>query len=111
MDAGSARRAPTGISGVGEKNHNRATRRCRDMCGAGIVPDGEIGCVGKIDQAGKPGTADEIDRSGASRTDFGRKWLFACPADNNRPRPDCLEQALSEFAVASRRPALGSVAR
>ena len=86
------------------------TTGCRDMRGAGVVPNGENGRVGKIDQSGNPGAADEIDRNGASCTDFGRDWLLAPRADDNWRSTGCLEQALGQLGIAPRGPTLGRVA-
>jgi hypothetical protein len=61
------------------------TTGCRDMRGAGVVPNGENGRVGKIDQSGNPGAADEIDSYGASCTDFGRDWLLANSLSRSKP--------------------------
>src|SRR5262249_38510003 len=79
------------------------------MGGAGVIPDGESGCVGKIDQACKFGAADEIDRSGASRVDFGGGRFSPRAADNYWKDPGRLEELLRKLAIAPRRPTLSGM--
>ena len=67
------------------------TARGRDMRGAGVVADGENGRAGKIDEAGKLGAANEIDRSPARCADFGREGFLAPSADNDRESARCCE--------------------
>jgi hypothetical protein len=70
MDFASARRAPARLGSVGEKDDHRMPAGCRDMGGAGVIPNSESGRVGKIGQAGEPGMAYEIDRFRANPPDF-----------------------------------------
>ena len=87
----SARCAPAGVRGIGEKDYNGATAGCRDMCGPGVVPDSKSGCVGEVDQAGELGAANEVDRSRTRRANLGREHLLACAADNGRENTGRLE--------------------
>jgi hypothetical protein len=84
MNFASARRAPARLGSVGEKDDHGMPPGCRDMCCAGVIPNSESGRVGKIGQAGKPGAAYEVDRFGASSTDFSGERLLALSADNHR---------------------------
>ena len=83
----------------------------RDMRGAGVVANGEKGRVGEIDQPGKLGPANEIDRRLASCADFGREGLLAPSADNDGESTGCLEQTLGQLAISPGRPALCRMAR
>ena len=109
MNLPPAWRASARIRSIGKKNENRVAADCRDMGGAGVIPDGESGRVGKIDQACKFGAADEIDRSGASRADFCRERFFTRAADDNWKDPGRLEELLRKLAIAPRRPTLSGM--
>ena len=87
------------------------TAGCRDMRGASVVADGENRGASQIDQAGKLGAANEIDRSLARRTDFGGEGLLSPRADNDRESAGCLEQTLRQLAISSGRPTLLGMAR
>ena len=109
MNLPPAWRASARIRGIGKKNKNRVAADCRDMSGAGVIPDGEGGGVSKIDQACKFGVADEIDRSGANRADFCGKRFFTRSADDNWLDLGRLEELLRKLAIAPRRPTLSAV--
>jgi hypothetical protein len=64
---------------------------CRDVCGTGVIPNGESCRIGKIDQAGELGAANKVDRRRARRADFGREHFLACTADNDRNNPGRFE--------------------
>jgi len=81
------------------------------MRGAGVVPDREICRIGKVDQVGKCGAADEIDRTGASGTDLAGERFLARSANNNRESIGCVEQPSGQLAIALCRPTLCRVAR
>src|ERR1700730_766026 len=111
MNLVAARRAPTRIGGIGEEDDDRLTARRSDVRGTCVIADGKSSSISQIDKAGKLGAADEVDRVGAARTDFGRERLFARSANDDGEEAGCLDQALCEQAIMLCRPALIRVAR
>ena len=109
MNLPPAWRAPARVGGIGKKNEDRVAADCRDMGGAGVIPDGEGGRVGEIDQACKFGATDEVDRSGASSADFCSEPFFTRAADDYWKDPGRLEELLRKPAIAPRRPTLGDM--
>src|SRR5208282_1070216 len=106
MNLASARRAPARIRAVEKQYDDRVATGRRDVRGAGVVPNGESGSVGKIDQAGEFRAADEVDRDRTGRTDFGRERLLARTADDDRETARCVEQSSGQFTEAPCGPAL-----
>src|SRR5207302_206938 len=106
-----ARRASTGVGGIGKEDDDRMTAGRGDVRGAGIIPDGKGGGIRQIDKAGKLGAADEIDRVGAMRADFGGERLLTRSPDDDGQGAGRLDQALGEQTVMLCGPALLRVAR
>src|SRR6516162_722602 len=81
------------------------------MSGASVVPNGEGGRVGKVDQARKLGASDEVDCSGAGCTDLGCQPLLPQGANDDRESAGCPEQSLRQLAIVPCGPTLGRMAR
>jgi hypothetical protein len=87
------------------------TSRRSDMGGPGIISDRKNSGTCQIDQTGKLGAADEIDRRRAGCADFGGEGLFAHGADDDGKGARGFGQKLCERAIVVRGPTLSRVAR
>src|SRR6202023_115478 len=110
MNLAAPRRARTRMGGMGEEADARLTARRSDVRGTCVIADGKSSSISQIDKAGKLGAADEVDRVGAARTDFGRERLFARSANDDGEEAGCLDQALREQAIMVCGPAFLRVA-
>ena len=111
MNFPAARRATARVGGAGKQHDYWMTAGCGNMCGAGVIPDGEKSRIGEISENGETGTADEVDGLRVGCADLGRERLFASGADDDGKSAGRLEEAPGQFAIALGRPALLRVSR